>query len=94
MVCSYLARIDWVNIPSSKSEQKIWLRKAVEKMGGVNALARALHCDSAAISHWRIRKHVEKGQNLMSLRMAIRIEKVTQIKGIREKLCPELLNIS
>lgn len=63
---------------------------ALKKAGSQANLARWLGCTKSTIHYW-LNKEIDKPlQKLMSVEYAELLEKVTNIKGIAQRVCPVL----
>lgn len=79
---------------STKTQQEIWLNKAIDKIGCANKLAIKIKCNRCNISRWRkISKKIKPDKDLMLQHYALLIQKATKIKGIAAKLCPSIKKI-
>lgn len=77
-----------------KTQQEIWLDKAIAKMGCANQLANEMECNRCNISHWKkIAPTLKPNKDLMEQYYGILMEKVTNIKGLARKLCPSIKKI-
>jgi hypothetical protein len=78
----------------NKTQQEIWLDKAINKIGCANQLAKKLKCNRCNISHWKkMAPTLKPHEDLMTQQYGILIQKVTKIKGIADKLCPSIKKV-
>ena len=77
-----------------KTQQEIWLDKAINNMGCANQLAKKLQCNRCNVSYWKkIAPTLKPNEDLMSQDYGLLIQKVTKIKGMAIKPCPSIKKI-